>query len=62
MGILDFKPKVTESRWTSDLRRRPVADVFSDSCFESSQEHGWFNYLNELAVSIACQNNFTPFL
>ena len=60
MGILDFKPKVTESRWTSDLMCRTVANLFPDSCFECSQRHGWFNYPNELAVLITRQNNFTP--
>ena len=33
-----------------------------DSCFESTQGHGWFYYLNELAVWFAFQNSFTPFL
>ena len=33
-----------------------------DSCLESARGHGWFYYLNERAVLIACQNSFTPFL
>jgi hypothetical protein len=60
MGILDFKPKVRESQWTSDLRHRTVANLFPDSCFECSQGHGWLNYPIELSVSITHQNNFTP--
>ena len=60
MGILDFKPKVRESQWMSDLRRRTVANLFPDSCFECSQGHGWLNYPIELSVSITRQNNFTP--
>jgi hypothetical protein len=45
----------------SGLKRGPVADVFCDSCFESTQGRGGFYYLNELAVWFACQNKITRF-
>jgi hypothetical protein len=45
----------------SDLRRRHLADVFCDSCFEFAQGRGWFCFVNGLAVLIACQNNITSF-
>jgi hypothetical protein len=45
----------------SGLKRRFVADMFCDSCFESANGSEWFDYLNELAVRIAWQNIFTGF-
>jgi hypothetical protein len=43
------------------LSRGPEADVICDSCIESARGHGWFYYLNDLVVLIACHNGFTPF-